>query len=417
LIQYGSLTGFGNLPLHPGTPSPGLLLTLNNNTGTSTVELGVSAFTGNLIWTGAENQLWDTLAHATPKNWLQQGGGQSDFANGFAVVFDDSATGYSPQVSGNVQPLSMTFSNATASYTLDGTGVIAGAATLLKNAAGGLTINDGNSTFSGGSTISAGTLTLGASTTVAAGAITSGPLGTGPIALSGATVRDNGTAISIANALSIGGNLSFASSTTSGGSLTFTNQVAGNQTTLTASPVLTVDNATTIQQNIVGAGQGITIQGTGSLRLSGANTYDGGTTLTSGTLILGASTAIGGGLITSGPVGTGTLTLNGGTVSDGGTSRTLANALTIGGNVNFNGTLAFDPTGLTTPTTATISGAPTLTVDTLVTIGQAVGGSGFTKEGAGALVLLGANTYSGATLVNNGALAVIGPTGSLGATD
>ena len=150
--------------------------------------------------------------HASPKNWQQSTGSASDFANGFAVVFNDNATGLAPTVSGTVTSLSMSFDNVTKNITLgtDGTGIISGSGTLAKTAAGGLTINTGANTFSGGTTVSAGTLTFGADTTVVTGAITQGPLGTGTINLNGGALNDNGSTRTIANAVTIGGNAGFA---------------------------------------------------------------------------------------------------------------------------------------------------------------------------------------------------------------
>src|SRR5207248_2694999 len=91
--------------------------------------------------------------------------------------------------------------------------------------------------------------------------------------------------------------------------------------------------------NVISDGTGllaISQSGTGTLKLSGANTYSGGTTITGGTLALGSDSVLTLGVITSGPVGTGTLTLDG-TInpvtlsSDGATARTIFN------NVSLNG--------------------------------------------------------------------------------
>ncbi|HET6249008.1 MAG TPA: autotransporter-associated beta strand repeat-containing protein [Tepidisphaeraceae bacterium] len=114
----------------------------------------------------------------------------------------------------------------------------------------------------------------------------------------------------------------------------------------------------------------------------------------------------------NGPLGNGTLTLSGGTLSDDGNPRTLNNAVAITGNVTFssagNGSLTFDPAGLATPTTTVISNSPTLTVTNTTTFKEAISGTGFTKAGAGTLVLAATNTYSGTTNVNAGTLSVTG---------
>jgi len=89
-----------------------------------------------------------------------------------------------------------------------------------------------------------------------------------------------------------------------------------------------------------GGSFGFTKVGAGTLSLSQANTYTGGTTLSAGTLLFGNNSAF----------GTGTLTLNGGTLKAGSASNwALANNISVGGsttidmagkNVDFNGNLS-----------------------------------------------------------------------------
>ena len=71
--------------------------------------------------------------------------------------------------------------------------------------------------------------------------------------------------------------------------------------------------------------------GTGSLTLSGANTYAGGTRLSDGTLVIGVNSLGALGAITSSAVGTGTLTLAGGQLTNpaGLGNRTLYNAIQV----------------------------------------------------------------------------------------
>ncbi len=103
--------------------------------------------------------------------------------------------------------------------------------------------------------------------------------------------------------------------------------------------------------------------GTGTLTLSGANTYGGTTTISAGTLQLGDGTGMG-------------LLLGSTAIID-------------------NGNFAFDqPAASITAFSQPISGTGTVT-----------------QNGPGAVVLFGANSYSGATIVNGGVLA----TGAIGA--
>ena len=107
---------------------------------------------------------------------------------------------------------------------------------------------------------------------------------------------------------------------------------------------------------------GSSIAGTGSLSkwgsnpltMSSANTYSGGTTNYSGSIVLGASSTGSGNSVTSGPLGKGTVTLSGGTLQMN--AQTLGNNLfvspsttsimensvnngTLGGNVTGSGTI------------------------------------------------------------------------------
>lgn len=115
----------------------------------------------------------------------------------------------------------------------------------------------------------------------------------------------------------------------------------------------------------------------GTLTLSGVNTYAGGTNLQGGTLGVGNSQALGAGTLTM---------LNGTTLQFAANGLNLANAITLG---------APDPTIDSGTGTDTLSGA--------------ISGAGaLTKIGSGTLILSNANTYTGATEVQVGTLAVTG---------
>ncbi|WP_185545946.1 autotransporter outer membrane beta-barrel domain-containing protein [Variovorax sp. KBW07] len=127
---------------------------------------------------------------------------------------------------------------------------------------------------------------------------------------------------------------------------------------------------------------GLVKMGLGTLVLTGANTYSGGTRLEGGTLGVGHASAL----------GTGTLAMSDATTLQAVADKlTLANAITVSGIGNID-TQAF---GLT------LSGA--------ITDGSTPGG--FAKLGTGTLTLSGANTYSGPTGVINGTLRAGSATG------
>src|SRR5271166_5231858 len=133
-----------------------------------------------------------------------------------------------------------------------------------------------------------------------------------------------------------------------------------------------------------GVGGSLTKVGTGTLTLTGANTYTGGTNLNGGILAVNSDSNL----------GTGLLTFNGGTLE----------ALAAGGGLVSSKPITLNAGGGTfladTGTTSILSGA--------------IGGVGaWTKTGPGTLTLSAANTYSGGTNLNGGILAV-NSDGSLG---
>lgn len=175
-----------------------------------------------------------------------------------------------------------------------------------------------------------------------------------------------------------------------------------------------------------GSNRGI-ISGTGGIVQSlsnsatvayfGASTFSGGYTLNGGTLVIGLNSVGSAGSVTSGSIGTGVLTINGGIIraTSGGNRLTHNNVIAAGnftiGDASTTGmTLAGNMT-LTANRTITVTGGGTaadLTGRHAITGVISDGGSGFslTKTGVNSLVLSGANTYSGATNILNGAIFV-----------
>ncbi|MFA7256524.1 MAG: autotransporter-associated beta strand repeat-containing protein, partial [Kiritimatiellales bacterium] len=120
--------------------------------------------------------------------------------------------------------------------------------------------------------------------------------------------------------------------------------------------------------------------GPGTVVLNGTNTYQGGTTVSNGTLSAGSDSAF----------GTGSLTIYNATV-DNAVELTLANNITLSGNALLNNTAGLTLSGI-------ISGSGSLT-----------------KSGSGTLSLKKENTYSGGT-TNNGQIYIYS-TQSLGTGD
>lgn len=165
------------------------------------------------------------------------------------------------------------------------------------------------------------------------------------------------------------------SSTTDAVSRTFT--VGGGGANLTVSAPIT-DGAST-------AG-GVTKAGPGLLTLSGTNAYTGPTTLSAGTLSVATTANLGDAAAD--------LVFDGGTLQITGTA--LNNFSGIGHSVVFNTNKSV---GLDI-----VASGNTFTADQALNLGT----GGFSKLGAGAVVLSLANTYSGETTLSAGTLSVTG---------
>ena len=207
----------------------------------------------------------------------------------------------------------------------------------------------------------------------------------------------------------------------------------GGEVAIAASRRLTVDQAgaTTYNGVISGAGAaGLTKDGTGTLTLSGANTYGGTTLVSGGTLIITHSSALG--LATD---GNGTSVASGATLRLSGNGLNVADALNLGGTLasqggdnEYSGAITLTGRGVytlnsaTANNTLTVSGGISFNSNQRLDItgagdtdiaGNISGGnrtsSSIVKDGAGRLTLAGDNNnYLGAIRVadNGGTLRV-----------
>lgn len=173
-------------------------------------------------------------------------------------------------------------------------GIISGEGSITKNGAG-TAILSGDNTYSGGTTLRAGTLTAGHNNA----------FGTGELTIRGGTLASN-AGNTIGNAISLQGNAGLSNILTSGTltqsgenrTLTLSNathsgaiNLSENNTgrTLTVGVDLGSSTLSGVIQNGGNAAGSLTKTGTGTLVLSGANTYTGTTSINAGTLQLGAS--------------------------------------------------------------------------------------------------------------------------------
>ncbi|QJD71154.1 autotransporter-associated beta strand repeat-containing protein [Marinobacterium sp. LSUCC0821] len=267
-------------------------------------------------------------------------------------------------------------------------------------------------------------------------------LGTGTLSLAGTntfsgdvTISAGGLAVSGALADSVdvlnGGTYTVASSDTIQSLSGAGNVVIGSGFTLTTGDA----GDDTISGVISGAGA-LNKQGAGTLTLTAANTYSGGTDITGGTIKLGASST---GSVTNGPLGTDAVTIHFGAALDL-AGHTLSNAIALEGTgvsssgaiynssstaVELSGTmtLAGDATinsinGGALTVSGDVDGAHVLTIDTegvssdaAVTLNGVLGGTtaltGLTvSAGTDQLSLNSAATLSGPVALTSGDLAL-----------
>ena len=337
--------------------------------------------------------------------------------------------------------------------TLSGANTYTGGTTV--NATGGLALGAGGTlgAATGNTTVTAGTLDLGGQSVtqnelILNGGFVVGPTGTltlsstgTAVLISGGAYTFAGTPADTANLLLNGGNIVKTLGGTSGNAGTGTPVIAGNITLGSAGSTVALqdspgDPAAELSLTGVISGPGAltqdnTVSGStqeyGTLLLSGANTYTGGTNITVGRTEIANSSALGTGAVT---VGTrGTLALGGGAFQNvNGGNLTIANNLTLNHTVsgnygidaiqnNFGANTLTGTISLLAPTNAfTINGGS-------LNQTNVISGTGALNKYSGSpLILSGANTYSGGTNLIGGTVnvnsaetpGVSGPLGSGG---
>lgn len=181
-----------------------------------------------------------------------------------------------------------------------------------------------------------------------------------------------------------GGNIKYTGATTvSEGTLVLADTTAfASDITDDASLELSVSAPWTLAKAITGTGQLIK-SGSGTLTLSGANSYSGGTRIDAGRIVLSSAGAIG---------SLGIISMNGGTLQ-----FSAANTIDYSGGARLRledgKTATFDTAGLN----VTFANA-------LATGSEAT--AGLAKSGGGTLTLNAANTYKGLTTVAGGVLRI-----------
>jgi autotransporter-associated beta strand protein len=230
-------------------------------------------------------------------------------------------------------------------------GVLSGTGLFTKEGSGTLALN-GINTYSGGTSLAGGVLSFGGDNN----------LGTGDLWIGGATLQ---TSASMASSKNI---------------------------SLVDDGTFDTNGFNSTWSGVIDGSSAFTKIGSGSLTLTGANTYTGLTDIINGSVVVGADDT----LFTSGAVSV----ESGGALILGGYDQTVG-SLTGSGGVSLE--------------------AGTLTIDNGAddSFSGIIGGTGFlAKSGYGTLYLTGANSYSGGTTLSQGILSIINANnlGASGAT-
>ncbi|MCH8686648.1 autotransporter outer membrane beta-barrel domain-containing protein [Sphingosinicellaceae bacterium A1X5R2] len=327
---------------------------------------------------------------------LQYTGGDTTSDRGFTIAR-----------SGAIVDNTIAVTEADTNLTFEGEVVSPDGASLVKAGPGTLTLANGNSSYTGVTTVSGGTLAV-------------------------STLADGGVNSSIGASSAASSNLMLVN----GGELEYTGgTIISNRgfTTGYGGGAIDVANGSTeLTLSGVVAGNFLTKNGAGTLVLSGANTYTGGTIVNAGTLRAGSPQAFGNGTVTvnaggtldlggynstiRGLDGSGTVDLGGQTLTLDGSSRSFTGNFTgINGNITLaSGGQTFSGctnsyTGITT-----ITGSSTLTVGCLRN-GDEASDIGASSNLASNLVFNnGALVYTGDTVTTDRGFRLLANTGAIG---
>jgi autotransporter-associated beta strand protein len=390
-----SLTVTGNITIGAGINKTGAgTLTLSGtNTGSGGVTIGAGALhvgSANALGTGAltvgalttfDNSSGSALTLANnATNW----NGAFTFTGTNDLSFGTGGATLGQSLTATVAGRVLTVASVT-----DG----AGSYDLTKAGAGTLTIT-GALTIGGAMSLNAGTLNIG----------TGGNMG--------AVTAASGTTLAMSGANTLASLIGTSATLTLSGANTISGVVTLNGGTLTASGnnpsiggAVTINSGTATFSGNNGFASASLV--TGSLTLSGTNTFVTGLSMAAGTLNLNSAGALGGG----------SLAISGGTLNN---SSGSAKVLTGAGAGSVTGSFTFTGSSSLSVGTSSlaISGNPTFTISgsTLTFGGDVTGASTLTKTGTGGLSVTGGLTHDGGVTVLNGTLTVGASSSYTGAT-
>jgi fibronectin-binding autotransporter adhesin len=411
---------------------------VTNNSAFRFANVGATAFAGNISGSGEVSLISSGTVTLTGSATHAGGTNIGQFA-----TLQVGAGGTAGSVTGDVDNDGVLRFNR--SDVLTYAGNTTGSGQLQKQGAGSLRIT-GNLNHTGGTTVSGGTLQIGVAGT--SGSISGDITNNGFVAFNRSDNLTYGGVISGSGIVSHSGNstLTFTGNhtytgetrTDAGSTLSLGNggttggiqATAGNPATIVTNGVVRFNRSDSVTFFGSSAGTGsIEKQGTGTLNLIGDYAHTGGTTISAGivTLGTGATTGTLAGNVTNNALFifqnstattyAGTLTGTGTVSQNGSTLVTITGALNHTGptNVGGSGGLSIGNGGNAGSISANVNVSSFIRFNrsNALAYGGVISGAGnLQKNGAGTLTFNTAHTYSGATNINAGALAITG-SGSL----
>jgi autotransporter-associated beta strand protein len=401
----GTTISAGTLQIGNGGTTGSISGNITNNAALRFNRASSLTYSGNISGTGSLTKFGAGTLTLTGSNTFSGGttlatgtlnvGSAGSLGSSGALTFTGGTLQYSPA---NTTDYSLRIANSTGPISIDTNGQnVTFASSIAATNTGGLTklgtgtlTLTGSNAYTGTTTISAGTLRIGSGGTT--GSITAditnnaslifnrsnnlthsgnisglGDLtkqGAGTLTLTGNITHTNGTTIQA-------GTLQIGSGTTTG-------SIIGNISNNT-SLILNRSDSSTLSANISGPGS-FTKLGTGTLVLTGSNSYTGTTTFANGSLNVGSTNALG---------SSGALTFTGGALQ-----YSAANTTDYSSRIaNSTSPISLDTNGQNV---------------TFATPLAATNTSGLTKFGTGTLTLPGNHSYTGTTTVAAGTLTIGG---------